>query len=263
MDGYVSLEVSPLLAYEDRGDDQAGRRAARPRRRQRLHQDPGHAGGPARHRGVDLRRRADQRHAAVLDATRRGRRRGLHEGDRAADRGRARPRRALGALASSSAAGTSPSPTRSRTSSRTHWGRGRQARPIAPGASCSSRIAGTGWPKGRAARSGCSSPARAPRTRRLRTRSTSRHSPRRTRSTRCPTRRCEAFADHGKVGDPLPEDGGDAEQVMQAHREAGIDTDALALRLQKDGAEAFVKSWTRAARDDRSESERLAARPPA
>ena len=52
-----------------------------------------------------------------------------------------------------------------------------------------------------------------------------------------------AFADHGKVGDPLPADGGDAEEVLEAHRDAGIDTDALALRLQKEGAEAFVKSW--------------------
>ncbi len=59
-----------------------------------------------------------------------------------------------------------------------------------------------------------------------------------------PDKTLEAFADHGKVGDPMPEDGGDAEQVMQAHRDAGVDTDALALKLQKDGADAFVKSWT-------------------
>ena len=68
-----------------------------------------------------------------------------------------------------------------------------------------------------------------------------------------------AFADHGKVGDPLPEDGGDSEDVMQAHRDAGIDTDALPLRLQKEGAEAFVKSWTDLLDTIRSESERLAA----
>jgi transaldolase len=68
-----------------------------------------------------------------------------------------------------------------------------------------------------------------------------------------------AFADHGTVGDPLPEDGGDAEEVMQAHRDAGIDTDELALRLQKEGAEAFVKSWTELLDTIKSESERLAA----
>jgi transaldolase len=74
-----------------------------------------------------------------------------------------------------------------------------------------------------------------------------------------PEKTLKAFADHGTVGDPLPEDGGDAEEVMQAHRDAGIDTDELALRLQKEGAEAFVKSWTELLDTIRSESERLAA----
>jgi transaldolase len=74
-----------------------------------------------------------------------------------------------------------------------------------------------------------------------------------------PDKTLEAFADHGKVGDPLPEDGGDAEEVMQAHRDAGIDTDALGLRLQKEGAEAFVKSWNELLETIKSESERLAA----
>jgi transaldolase len=74
-----------------------------------------------------------------------------------------------------------------------------------------------------------------------------------------PEKTLEAFADHGKVGDPLPEDGGDAEEVLQAHRDVGIDTDALAVRLQKDGAAAFVKSWSDLLDTIRSESERLAA----
>jgi transaldolase len=74
-----------------------------------------------------------------------------------------------------------------------------------------------------------------------------------------PDKTLKAFADHGKVGDPLPEDGGDAEEVMQAHRDAGIDTDALGLRLQKEGAEAFVKSWNELLETIKSESERLAA----
>jgi transaldolase len=74
-----------------------------------------------------------------------------------------------------------------------------------------------------------------------------------------PDKTLRAFADHGTVGDPLPADGGDFEQVMQAHRDAGIDTDELALRLQKEGAEAFVKSWTDLLDTIKSESERLAA----
>jgi transaldolase len=68
-----------------------------------------------------------------------------------------------------------------------------------------------------------------------------------------------AFADHGEVGEALSADGGDAEQVMQAHRDQGIDTDALALKLQKDGADAFVKSWTDLLDTIKAESERLAA----
>ena len=54
-----------------------------------------------------------------------------------------------------------------------------------------------------------------------------------------PDKTLDAFADHGDPGDPLPADGGDAVQVFDAHREQGIDTDELALRLQKEGAEAF------------------------
>jgi transaldolase len=74
-----------------------------------------------------------------------------------------------------------------------------------------------------------------------------------------PDKTLKAFADHGTVGDPLPADGGDCEQVFQAHREAGSDTDALAQRLQKEGAEAFSKSWTDLLETIKSESERLVA----
>ena len=52
-----------------------------------------------------------------------------------------------------------------------------------------------------------------------------------------------AFADHGEIGDPIPADGGDAEQVLTAFAEAGIDVDALAERLQVEGADAFAASW--------------------
>ncbi len=52
-----------------------------------------------------------------------------------------------------------------------------------------------------------------------------------------------AFADHGHVGGALPADGGHAEDVLQAHRRTGINLDALALRLQREGVEAFAQSW--------------------
>ncbi len=52
-----------------------------------------------------------------------------------------------------------------------------------------------------------------------------------------------AFADHGQVRQVLPSDGGDAQAVLAECRRAGIDDVALAARLQRDGAEAFSKSW--------------------
>jgi transaldolase len=52
-----------------------------------------------------------------------------------------------------------------------------------------------------------------------------------------------AFADHGEVGDLVPADGGDCEEVLAGFAKIGIDVDALAERLQQEGKEAFVKSW--------------------
>jgi transaldolase len=51
------------------------------------------------------------------------------------------------------------------------------------------------------------------------------------------------FADHGEIGALLPADGGDAEETLTRFAEAGVDVDALASQLQKEGASAFVKSW--------------------
>jgi transaldolase len=53
----------------------------------------------------------------------------------------------------------------------------------------------------------------------------------------------KAFADHGDVGDALPADGGDCEEVLAQFKQAGVDIDALAARLQDDAAKSFVKSW--------------------
>jgi transaldolase len=52
-----------------------------------------------------------------------------------------------------------------------------------------------------------------------------------------------AFFDHGHVGKPMPLDGGDADAVLAQHADAGIDVDALAAKLQADGATSFVDSW--------------------
>ena len=52
-----------------------------------------------------------------------------------------------------------------------------------------------------------------------------------------------ALADHGDVGAATPADGGDCEAVLAEFVKAGVDIDALAARLQDEGAESFVKSW--------------------
>jgi transaldolase len=53
----------------------------------------------------------------------------------------------------------------------------------------------------------------------------------------------KAFADHGEIGAILPADGGDCEEVLAQFGRAGIDIDALAARLQDEGARSFVQSW--------------------
>jgi len=52
-----------------------------------------------------------------------------------------------------------------------------------------------------------------------------------------------ALADHGEIGAMLSHDGGDAEEVLDRFTQAGVDLEALAADLQRDGAAAFVKSW--------------------
>jgi len=58
-----------------------------------------------------------------------------------------------------------------------------------------------------------------------------------------PEKTLKAFAEHGAVNGVMAKDGGDAEAVLARFAKAGVDTDELAVRLQKEGAEAFVKSW--------------------
>jgi transaldolase len=53
----------------------------------------------------------------------------------------------------------------------------------------------------------------------------------------------KAFAEHGEVGEIMAMDGGDCETVLARFAKAGIDVDALAKQLQDEGAVSFVKSW--------------------
>jgi len=68
----------------------------------------------------------------------------------------------------------------------------------------------------------------------------------------------KAVADHGDIGQALAPDGGDCETVLTAFGRAGIDVDALANRLQDEGAASFVKSWNDLM--SRLESKRVAIR---
>ena len=53
----------------------------------------------------------------------------------------------------------------------------------------------------------------------------------------------KALATHTELGELLPADGGNSEEVIAQFTKAGIDVDALAAQLQDEGAESFVKSW--------------------
>ncbi len=58
-----------------------------------------------------------------------------------------------------------------------------------------------------------------------------------------PEKTLHAFADHGNVDTVLPTDGGYADAVLEEFRREGINDEALAARLQREGADAFAASW--------------------
>jgi transaldolase len=52
-----------------------------------------------------------------------------------------------------------------------------------------------------------------------------------------------AFADHGKLAGGLPPDGGDCETVLKRFADAGVNASRLADHLQREGADGFVEAW--------------------
>jgi transaldolase len=58
-----------------------------------------------------------------------------------------------------------------------------------------------------------------------------------------PEKTLRAFADHGELRGAMDEDGGDSAATLDRIAAAGVDIDALAARLQREGADSFVKSW--------------------
>ena len=53
----------------------------------------------------------------------------------------------------------------------------------------------------------------------------------------------KALADHGELSEIMSADGGDCEAVLEQFAKAGVDVDALAAKLQEEGAKSFVDSW--------------------
>ena len=58
-----------------------------------------------------------------------------------------------------------------------------------------------------------------------------------------PEKTLKAWADHGALAGSLPADGADSAAVLSSFTKAGVDLQALAAKLQDDGAASFVKSW--------------------
>ena len=58
-----------------------------------------------------------------------------------------------------------------------------------------------------------------------------------------PEETLKAFADHGDLGKIMAADGGGCEKVLAEFAKAGINVDSLAAQLQDEGAKSFVKSW--------------------
>jgi transaldolase len=74
-----------------------------------------------------------------------------------------------------------------------------------------------------------------------------------------PEKTLSALATHTEIGTIIPADGGDCEEVLQKFGAAGIDVDALAAQLQEEGAKSFVQSWNDLMKVIASKSAALAA----
>jgi transaldolase len=72
-----------------------------------------------------------------------------------------------------------------------------------------------------------------------------------------------AYADHGKVSGEMPTDGRDADTLLAEFRRSGVDQGAIAAQLQREGARSFTSSWTDLLECLESKSAKLARRDPA
>ena len=245
VDGWVSLEVSPLLAHDTQNDAARGAGSACARRpAQRLHQDSGNARRAAGDRGSDLRGRSDQRDAAVLArAVRRGGR-SLAARRRAPDRGEPEPDRRLRGVDLRQPVGCRG---RGQGSGGAHQHAGHRDRQQRAYRAYSQLLESTRWR--RAFNAGA-------RPQRLLFREHGHEGPKASdilyikglvaplTVNTMPEGTLKAFADHGELGA-----GADApmaatpRRCLREFRKAGVDLDALAAKLQDEGAASFVASW--------------------
>jgi transaldolase len=58
-----------------------------------------------------------------------------------------------------------------------------------------------------------------------------------------PEKTLKAFADHGEINETLPLDGGDSDAVLAQFAAVGVEVESLAAKLQYEGAAAFIESW--------------------
>jgi hypothetical protein len=245
-DGWVSMEVSPLLADDTAGHARGGDRDSPRWPTVRISTSRFRARRPGvRDRGSDLRRRAGQRdllfsreqYLAVAEAYLRGIERRIAPRARPARLSVAslfvsRWDRAVSAATRCRGTAQSARHRRSPAHLRAHYRsllNSKRWRDLAAPARASSA---------------CSGRAPAPRTRR-RPRPLRRGAGGSRSIDTMPEKTLLAFAEAAaSEAGSMPDDGGDCEAVLGAQfAKAGIDVDALAAKLQKEGAESFVKSW--------------------
>ncbi len=244
VDGWVSLEVSPLLAYDtDRTVAAAKELHARAGRRNLFIKIPGTAEGLAGHRGGDRRGHPGQRDAPLLG-------RPVRRGGR-----RLPPRASSGGWQQASTRWSDPSRRSSCPDGMSPW------KDAVPAELRNGLGLAVGLDVYRAYRSLLESDRfealanAGARAQRLLWAST------KTKDATAddtlyvhglaapftvntmPDDTLEAFFDHGTIGDPLPHDGAAAAERLAAYNAAGVDTAGLAAKLQGEGATAFVNSW--------------------
>ena len=237
VDGFVSLEVSPLLADDAAGDDRAGGASCTPRPSATTSSSRSPAPRPGAtaieesiFAGIPVNVTllfSTEQYLAAAEAYMRGVERRIEAG--------LDPDVASVASLFISRWDVAVADEVARRAAQPARHRGRQAAPTAPTASCSTPTAGSASPTRAPGRSGCSGRAPGPRTPTPPTSSTSRRWRRRSPSTRCPRRRCSPSPTTARSASLLPPDGGDAERGAGRVRGGRDRRRRARRRLQEEG----------------------------